>query len=150
MNKINKNISYLTSCKICGNKQLKKVLELNEQYISATFVKSNKENDLTKIKTTLNLMLCMQDGNPKNCGHLQLHEIVNPDLLYRNYFYRSGTSDTMRKDLKNVIESILKIIKPENIETTSLGAAYLAGLSAGIIKNTNDIKKKVIDNNKIN
>ena len=35
----------------------------------------------------------------------------------------------------------VKIIKPENIETTSLGAAYLAGLSAGIIKNTNDIKK---------
>ena len=26
----------------------------------------------------------------------------------------------------------------ENIETTSLGVAYLAGLTAGIIKNTND------------
>jgi len=113
MNKINENISYLTSCKICGNKKLKKVIELNEQYISATFVKSNKENDLTKIKTTLNLMLCMQGENPKNCGHLQLHEIVNPDLLYKNYFYRSGTSDTMRKDLKNVIESILKIAQPK-------------------------------------
>ena len=38
-------------------------------------------------------------------------------------------------------KSKVKIIKPENIETTSLGAAYLAGLSSGIITNTNDIKK---------
>ena len=43
------------------------------------------------------------------------------------------------QNLSNVTQ--VKIIKPENIETTSLGAAYLAGLSAGIIKNTNDIKK---------
>ncbi len=35
----------------------------------------------------------------------------------------------------------VKIIKPENIETTSLGAAYLAGLNAGLIKNINQIKK---------
>ena len=34
----------------------------------------------------------------------------------------------------------VKIIKPENIETTSLGAAYLAGLNSGIINNINEIK----------
>jgi hypothetical protein len=45
------NISYLSHCKICGNKKLKKVIRLNEQYISATFVESNKTNDLKKIKT---------------------------------------------------------------------------------------------------
>ena len=35
----------------------------------------------------------------------------------------------------------VRIIKPENIETTSLGAAYLAGLNAGLIKNVNEITK---------
>tara|TARA_Y100000590_G_scaffold62272_1_gene66558 strand:+ start:3840 stop:5141 length:1302 start_codon:yes stop_codon:yes gene_type:complete len=109
----NENISYLKSCKICGNHKLKKVIKLNEQYISATFVKSNKENNLKKIKSTLNLLLCIQDGNLSNCGHLQLQEIINPNLLYKNYFYRSATSDTMRKDLQNVVESVLKIVKPD-------------------------------------
>ena len=33
----------------------------------------------------------------------------------------------------------VKIIKPENIETTSLGAAYLAGLNSGLINNINEI-----------
>jgi glycerol kinase len=35
----------------------------------------------------------------------------------------------------------VKIIKPENIETTSLGAAYLAGLNSGLIYNINEIKR---------
>jgi len=108
----NNKISYLESCKICGNKKLKKVLKLNEQYISATFVKSNVGNDLKKIKTHLNLSLCVQDGNLNNCGHLQLNEIINPDILYRNYFYRSSTNDTMKKDLKNVVDSVLEIVRP--------------------------------------
>ena len=113
MLKKKENISYLSQCKICGNTKLKKVMKLNEQYISATFVKSNKNNDLKKIKTPLTLSLCIQNGNRDNCGHLQLHEIINPDLLYRNYFYRSAISDTMRKDLKNVVENVLKISNPD-------------------------------------
>ena len=76
-----KNISYLSSCKICGNTNLKNVIKLNEQYISATFVKSNEDNDLKKIKTTLNLLLCSNQENSVNCGHLQLQEIISPDLL---------------------------------------------------------------------
>ena len=56
--KTNKDITYLKKCKICGNKNLKKVLFINEQYISATFVKTNKNNKLTKIKTPLTLVLC--------------------------------------------------------------------------------------------
>ena len=108
-----KIISYLSGCKICGNTNLKNVIKLNEQYISATFVKSNKKNDLKKIKTPLTLSLCDQSKKNNSCGHLQLYEIINPDLLYRQYFYRSTTNDIMRKDLKNVVQSVLKISRPK-------------------------------------
>jgi len=113
MNEKNENVSYLKECKICGNGNLKTVIKLNEQYISATFVKSNKNNDLNKIKTPLTLSLCIQNEEKKNCGLLQLNEIVNPELLYRQYFYRSATNDTMRFDLNNVVESVLNISKPK-------------------------------------
>jgi len=109
-----KSITNLKKCKICGNTNLKKVLQLNEQYISATFVKSNANNKLTEIKTPLTLVLCSKDDNQNNCGLLQLYEITEPDLLYREYFYRSATSDTMRKDLKNVVDTVISIAKPEN------------------------------------
>mgnify|MGYP001171736029 FL=1 len=111
--KTNRDITYLKKCKICGNKNLKKVLFINEQYISATFVKSNKNNKLTKIKTPLTLVLCDKTKNKKGCGLLQLLEITKPDLLYRKYFYRSATNDTMRKDLKDVVDCVIKIAKPK-------------------------------------
>ncbi len=34
----------------------------------------------------------------------------------------------------------IKIIRPKNTETTSLGAAFLAGIQSGMIRNTDDIK----------
>ncbi len=43
------------------------------------------------------------------------------------------------QSLSNITQ--IKIIKPKNVETTSLGAAFLAALQYGIITNTNDIKK---------
>ena len=43
------------------------------------------------------------------------------------------------KSLSNITQT--KILKPKNIETTSLGAAYLTGLHSGIINNTSDIMK---------
>jgi glycerol kinase len=55
---------------------------------------------------------------------------VDGGMINNNNFLQS---------LSNVTR--VKIIKPENIETTSLGAAYLAGLNAGLIKNVNEIKK---------
>ena len=47
---------------------------------------------------------------------------------------------------KNFLQSLsnitqIKILKPKNIETTSLGAAYLTGLHSGIINNANNIIK---------
>jgi len=42
--------------------------------------------------------------------------------------------------LSNIL--MLKCDRPRIIETTALGAAYLAGLSSGIIKNTEQISKK--------
>jgi len=109
----NENISYLKKCKICGNINLKEVVKLDEQYISATFVKSNKNNQLNKIKTPLTLVLCDDSKKKDSCGLLQLLEITKPDLLYRQYFYRSAISDTMRTDLKEVVDQTTKIAIPK-------------------------------------
>ena len=45
----NNNITYLKKCKICESKNLKKVVKIEKQFLSATFVKSNYKNPLTKI-----------------------------------------------------------------------------------------------------
>ena len=105
-------IKFLNSCKVCGSKDLTEVLALNEQYLSPTFVKTNKDNYLAKIKSPLTLVICDKKKNKKNCGLLQLKEITEPDLLYKKYFYRTATNDTMRKDLRELVDQVLDIVKP--------------------------------------
>ena len=62
---------------------------------------------------------------------IKIKEIrVDGGMINNNNFLQS---------LSNITQ--VKIIKPENIETTSLGVAYLAGLNAGLIKNENTISK---------
>ena len=73
--KIKNKITHLKKCKVCGNTNLTKVLQLSKQYISATFVKSNKDNKLTKIRSPLTLVLCSKKKDKNNCGLLQLKEI---------------------------------------------------------------------------
>lgn len=75
---------------------------------------------------TLDLIESMEKDAKINISEIR----VDGGMINNNNFLQS---------LSNVTQ--VKIIKPENIETTSLGAAYLAGLTAGIIKNTNDINK---------
>ena len=49
------------------------------------------------------------------------------------------------QSLSNILQ--IKIIRPNDTETTALGAAILAGISCNIVKNINSIKK-ISKNNK--
>ena len=91
----------INKCRICYSDELIKVLKLRDQYIATTFVKSNKDHPMANVKIPLTLMLC------KECGLVQLLETVHPDLLYQNYFYRAAINDTMRKDLRDVVDDVM-------------------------------------------
>ena len=55
---------------------------------------------------------------------------VDGGMIVNNNFIQS---------ISNILQA--KIIIPQNIETTALGAAYLAGLNSGLIKDLKSIKK---------
>jgi C-methyltransferase C-terminal domain/Glycosyl transferase family 2/Methyltransferase domain len=97
----------LQSCKVCGSGDLTDVIHIAPQFLSPTFTRNNaEEGELAKVRVPLTMTLCDRAKNPAGCGLLQLREEVEADLLYRRYFYRSATSETMRTDLRNVIEDI--------------------------------------------
>ncbi len=91
----------ITKCRLCGSGKLKTALKIPAQYIASTFVKSNQDYPMSKIKIPMTLMLC------EGCGLCQLKETVKPALLYTNYFYRSNVSNTMKHDLRLVVEDAL-------------------------------------------
>jgi 2-polyprenyl-3-methyl-5-hydroxy-6-metoxy-1,4-benzoquinol methylase len=49
--------------------------------------------------------------NADACGLVQLKETTNHELLYKDYFYRSAANDTMRRDLKDVVMTVLKKVR---------------------------------------
>ena len=81
------NAKELNECLCCGSEQIKLVLDLNEQPLANSFKKTAEEAEPT---FPLRLNIC------EACTHLQLSHAVNPDLLFKNYLYVSGTSQTLR------------------------------------------------------
>jgi NDP-4-keto-2,6-dideoxyhexose 3-C-methyltransferase len=80
-----------TTCRVC-EARLDQILSLGEQYVS-NFVDPNEPDGL---KAELELVLCSE------CRLLQLRETVPPEALYRNYWYRSGTNESMRRALAEI------------------------------------------------
>ena len=76
----------LNECLCCGSEKLKLVLDLNEQPLANSFKKTAEDEPTFPLR----LNIC------EACTHLQLSHAVNPDLLFKNYLYVSGTSQTLR------------------------------------------------------
>lgn len=94
----------IQECRVCKNNSLTEVISIDEQFLSPTFVETNENNYLSEIKVKQTLVLC--DKKNGGCGLLQMRETVNPDLLYRQYFYRTSTNEMMKNDLKKVVEFV--------------------------------------------
>ena len=75
---------------------------------------------------TYELIECMEKDSKTRINQIK----VDGGMVKNNNFLKS---------LSNITQ--IKIMRPKNIETTSLGVAYLAGLQSGIIKNTNEINQ---------
>lgn len=74
-----------TSCNACGKHDLRMMLDLGDQPLANNYHKNEKQDNFP-----LRLNLCT------NCFHLQLSHTVNPDLMFKNYLYVSGTSETLK------------------------------------------------------
>jgi NDP-4-keto-2,6-dideoxyhexose 3-C-methyltransferase len=85
-----------TACRICGSRDLVSILSFGDMYVSG-FVEADA-NDT--IAAPMNLVLCNRDTG--GCGLLQLAHTVPGELLYRHYWYRSVTNDSMRRELAEI------------------------------------------------
>ena len=103
------HIRKRNTCRVCGSSSLKKVIDLGPQYLQGSFIKPGKEMpSLRKIDCTL--VRCNPEEDENACGLLQMEHSVPPEILYAAYWYRSGTNDTMRNHLKNIVESVVDTV----------------------------------------
>jgi len=94
------------TCRVCGSKALTPVITLGHQHLQGSFVKPGEiEPPLRQID--LSIVRCDPTRDEKACGLLQMEHTVPPAVLYSNYWYRSGTNQTMRDHLQEIVKSAL-------------------------------------------
>lgn len=114
------HLTHRKTCRVCGSKELTKVIDLGEQYLQGSFIKNDREYPSTrKIPTSLVRCDPMKDENA--CGLLQMEYTVPPEILYASYWYQSGTNQTMRNHLKNITEEALNMIKTSKATVLDIG-----------------------------
>ena len=87
-----------TTCICCGSKNLSLLLDLNKQPLANSY--HDNTNELEKYPLGVNLC--------NDCYHVQLTHIVNPDLLFKDYLYVSGTSQTLKDNFEWFSEFVME------------------------------------------
>ncbi len=96
MNKVKK-------CRICYKEKFFEIVNFDKVYLSGNI---NIKKRIEK-KYKLNLILC------KNCKHVQIGYLVNPDLLFKNYLWETGVSKT---NISLINDLLLKLNKKNYLE----------------------------------
>ena len=88
----------LDRCLCCDSTDIKILLDLNNQPLANSYHNNTKEMD----EYPLGVNIC------NNCYHIQLTHVVNPDLLFKDYLYVSGTTKTLHDNMKWFVDYVLE------------------------------------------
>lgn len=84
----------LALCRICHSDQFFSFLDLGTLPLVNTF--SKKPND-TSLSFPLKMLFC------KNCGLIELDGVIDPNVLFSNYVYRSSLSKTFQSHCEELV-----------------------------------------------
>jgi 2-polyprenyl-3-methyl-5-hydroxy-6-metoxy-1,4-benzoquinol methylase len=103
------NCKELTKCLCCDGDNLTQVLDLKEQPLANSYTQSKLESEEF---FPLGLNYC------NDCTHLQLTHAVNPDLLFKNYLYVSGTTKTLKQYFDDFVSLVAENSQPTSVQST--------------------------------
>jgi SAM-dependent methyltransferase len=88
----------IPNCVACGSKELLPFLDLGSQPLANAFHGDDEEPPCYP----------MTVAHCGACGHKQLTQSVPPDLMFRRYPYRSGVSEAIRQDFRQLAQQIVR------------------------------------------
>ena len=97
----------VTACRICGGSWLETVLDLGLHALASFSQSFPQEGPGHWQYAPLELVRC------GSCGLVQLRHTVDRDTLFHRYWYRSGTSETMRAALADVAAAVKRRVSLE-------------------------------------
>ena len=102
-------------CRICQADRLENVLDLGSQPLANSFIAPGAI-DKPESRYPLELARCTA------CGHVQLSVTVPPEVMFRNYLYVSGTSDTIPAHFAAYAKDVAERFVPKNGLVVEIGS----------------------------
>lgn len=96
------------TCRLC-NAEVKNVMALKPSPLANRYTKEYEEQE----RYPLDLMQCV------SCGHVQLGIVVDPHILYSDYRYKSGASETFTNHLTGMAKTLSDMKKGFVVEIAS-------------------------------
>lgn len=114
------HLIHRKSCRVCGSTALTRVIDLGEQHLQGSFVKPGEDPPpMRRIPTVL--VRCNPMLDEKACGLLQMESTVPPEVLYSDYWYRSGTNQTMRTHLAGIAAETSALLNRNSARVLDIG-----------------------------
>ena len=92
-------------CRLCNSNSLDSVLKFCSTPPANAFV-DNENLNIKQETYPLEVFFC------SNCKHVQLLDVVDPSILFKNYVYVSGTSPVFIKHFKDYAVGLINNFKP--------------------------------------
>src|SRR6185437_2912718 len=89
-----------SDCRGCGSTALDRILALGDSALANAFL-GNDSEFATEQRFPLDVYLC------QSCGLVQLLDVIDPETLFRNYVYVTGTSTTMAAHNKEYAATVI-------------------------------------------
>ena len=86
------------NCRLCESKRLRKIIDFGQMPLAGGFSKVEKLKK--EKKYPLRVFFC------QDCGLLQLLDVINPEILFRDYRYTSSTTKTLSEHFKNYAQEM--------------------------------------------
>jgi SAM-dependent methyltransferase len=91
------NIYHRTTCRLCGSKNLKVVIALEKIPVTEKYITEDQLNIPHELYP-IDVYMCL------DCSHVQILDVINPDILWDNFTFRSGQAQIIIDHLKDVAQ----------------------------------------------
>lgn len=103
-------------CRLCGSLQIELALPMKPSPIGDAYITQDKLS-IAQESYPLSLYLC------QDCGHLQLPDIVDPEILFGNYIYLTATSPGLVEHFRIYAGKVVqKIENPKESLVVEIGS----------------------------
>lgn len=102
------------TCRVCGSKDLVKFLDLGEMPLANSLIKEKDLNE-KESKYPLTVVFC------KKCSLVQVPDVVDPKILFSNYYYITSTSPQLIEHFKGHAKNVRKFIDSKDDLVVDIG-----------------------------